>query len=66
MGQNHVCAVTEDSALTDLEGMRVIAAAGMPTNFNQNTYCIVSAVDMAEKLGVSLFSAGADYDTGKR
>jgi len=36
---------------TDLEGMRVIAAAGMPTNFNQNTYCIVSAVDMAEKLG---------------
>ncbi len=35
----------------DLEGLRVICAAGMPTNFNQNTYCIESTVNMAEALG---------------
>lgn len=36
---------------SDLEGIRVICPAGMPTNFNQNTYCIESAVNMAEGLG---------------
>lgn len=36
---------------SDLEGLRVICAAGMPTNFNQNTYCIESTVNMAEALG---------------
>lgn len=36
---------------SDLEGMKVICAAGMPTNFNQNTYCVESTVNLAGALG---------------
>lgn len=36
---------------SDLEGIRVICASGMPTNLNENTYCIDGAIGIAEKLG---------------